>query len=249
MHKPKITCSCLGNFGRFGNQLFQAAFCLGYAKKYNLDVEFPTDWIGRKIFNMDHIPAISSKLPQMGRDKVPWGYGNWDAYGYFQNQKAIDLYSKKDVHDWFLFKDRFYLDLVDINKTRLYDAAHRRVGDYVGLPNLFCIPTIKAYEKAFEQYGAQDVTWVTEESPRSHKSLPEEISFLADFFILMHARKLFRGPSTFSWWAAVLGDVEVYSPVVKGKFGETDCEFVKGNHPIMISFDSKDHTDLYLREA
>lgn len=61
------------------------------------------------------------------------------------------------------------------------------------------------------------------------------LEFLPDFFVLMNADVLFRANSTFSFWAALLGDVVTYSPVVEGKTGlRTDIDFVYGNHPKMI---------------
>jgi hypothetical protein len=49
----------------------------------------------------------------------------------------------------------------------------------------------------------------------------------------MKARILFRANSTFSWWAATLGNpMLVYSPVVEGLRGlQMDVKFVPGNEP------------------
>ena len=50
------------------------------------------------------------------------------------------------------------------------------------------------------------------------------------------SRNLFRGNSSISWWAAFLGECNVYAPVLKKRLtskGEhfMDCEFVNNNKP------------------
>ncbi len=65
--------------------------------------------------------------------------------------------------------------------------------------------------------------------------------FLRDFFALYNADILFRANSTFSWWAATLGNAqnEVYSPVVEGLVGyQNQVKFVKGNWPRCVSMNS-----------
>ena len=72
---------------------------------------------------------------------------------------------------------------------------------------------------------------------------------LPAFYRLMTARVHFRAVSTFSWWAATLGNARVFSPVIRGMARNVvhdDCEFVEGNWPIMS--DNAPNTDLNLKE-
>ena len=73
----------------------------------------------------------------------------------------------------------------------------------------------------------QDVRTWGEEVP-----LPPgpDLSWLADWQILLNAPVLFRGNSTFAWWAGELADHEaVFCPVVD-KPGKHVFPFVAGNH-------------------
>jgi hypothetical protein len=59
----------------------------------------------------------------------------------------------------------------------------------------------------------------------------------------------FGANSTFSFWAATLGNAKVYSPVIRGvRGGKPDAyaEFVEGNWPVMA--DNHPNTDLHLKE-
>lgn len=58
---PVLTMSCLGNLGRFGNQLFQYAFLKICAKNSGAKVECPP-WIGQTLFGHKD-PPISNRLP------------------------------------------------------------------------------------------------------------------------------------------------------------------------------------------
>lgn len=61
--KSIIAMSSLGQFGRFGNQLFQYAFLRIYAKKNDATVECPA-WVGQTLFG--HQDAlISKRLPPL----------------------------------------------------------------------------------------------------------------------------------------------------------------------------------------
>ena len=68
----KVQVSCLGEMGRFGNQLFQYAFAKSYADKYNCILEIPSDWIGWKIFELED-SVIKEKLPKTEIDEIPFG--------------------------------------------------------------------------------------------------------------------------------------------------------------------------------
>ena len=88
-----ISMSLLGKYGRFGNQVFQYASLSLYAHKHGLQMQIPEDWIGRQLFNCDHIPKIRRQLPvrNFRKEKVSiFGndfkedLSNMDICGYFQ---------------------------------------------------------------------------------------------------------------------------------------------------------------------
>ena len=160
---------------------------------------------------------------------VKWGQVNVRLGGYFQAQSWIQHLSRAELKRW-LHIDTTLLCRCGNGPQRPYTAAHLRRGDYVNHP-LYCTVSKQSYTTALKQYQLQwPVVWVEEDHPR-RGSLPDELSFVGDFVTLMQAAVLLRANSTFSWWAAVLGDAEVYSPVVEDRVGEHDVPFVKGNWP------------------
>ena len=74
----------------------------------------------------------------------------------------------------------------------------------------------------------------------SHRVEETIFEWLPDFLRLYFARTVFRANSSFSFWASLLGNSKVFSPVLhrreiySGRAGsgkEIDVEFVEGNHP------------------
>jgi hypothetical protein len=89
--RPAVSIRCLGNMGRFGNQVYQYAFVKIYAKRYNLRVETP-EWIGQYLFGHKD-PPIRKKYKQIEDKKLRQvkdlltaskpEYKNVDMKGYF----------------------------------------------------------------------------------------------------------------------------------------------------------------------
>lgn len=249
----RIQISCLGKFGRFGNQLFQYAFAKSYAEKYDCILEIPKNWIGRKIFKNIDDPPISDPLPKTKLDIIPWGHKNIDLFGYFCAPEFVQFLTRKKLKEWFKIEDK-WINLVSKPKSP-YLAAHLRRGDYATLSYLYCIVSKKSYLDAISHFGLNkyNIIWVSEYDKRQHPLCDQEnLSFLPDFITLLNADVILRANSSFSFWAAVLSDGEVYSPVVGKKTGCQDVEFVRGNYPAML-MDPKGGTpatlgDLFIEE-
>lgn len=227
-----VQISCLGSLGRFGNQLFQYACAKGYARKYGLTLETPPSWIGRQLFEgcADAVPV--THLSQTPMDVVPDGESNINLCGYFQHAEAFRLYTFDDLRTWFTFKPWVH-EALDRTKGRMI-AAHLRRGDYATqYANIYCTIDAEAYSAAALKAGYDPnlIHWVREDQSTVFNY--EGLEWLEDFMTLYHARILFRANSTFSWWAATLGNHEaVYSPVVTGLRGhQKDVQFVRGNWP------------------
>ena len=97
--KAVVTMSCLGNLGRFGNNVLQYVYIKTYAKMYNLRLETP-EWIGQYLFGHQD-PPITRVLPQIsqfGEDRnlvyyalhpqVSPPFQNVDVYGFVQFMPA-----------------------------------------------------------------------------------------------------------------------------------------------------------------
>ena len=236
----------LGNFGRFGNQLFQYVFARAYAEAYDATLEIP-NWIGEKIFkNVSHA-SVSKRLPMLGIDVINWGDVNIDLCGYFQTARCFDFLSESKIRQWLQFKDHFNVNAV--NSVEL--AAHLRIGDYKTLwPNVFCQISEQSYIDCADQLGipSENITWVSEEGTKrnsqfdsiSYQQTPgcmygggqyndKGISFLPDFFTLMNAKVLLRSNSSFSFWAGFFNTNRVMCPVVENRVGLHTVKFAEGN--------------------
>lgn len=246
-----ITISTLGKRGRFGNQLFQYAFAKAYAERHDCILQTPL-WIGQKLFKNIDDPIINVTLPRFDCERViPAGQINIDLYGHFQNSQCLDIMSRSWLKQLYEFKDIWKHKFT---KSSYYIAAHLRRGDYLKLSNVYCIIKEESVYRACEKFGydKNKLIIISEENCKKYNDLDEDMQFLPDFMILMNADVLFRSNSTFSWWAGVLSNGDIYCPVVSSKTGWNDVEYIKGNYAKFL--DTKNtiyktiHNDLILKD-
>lgn len=223
-----VQCTCLGNQGRFGNQIFQYIFARTYAEVYNATLEIP-EWVGEKIFKNVAHQRPSCRLMRTGKDVISWGSVNIDLFGYFQKRQFINFLSTKKVRRWLQFKDEW----VKIFKKNDYSiVAHLRRGDYVEkYSEHYCIVSKESYLKACETYNLpiDKIVWLSEETQKHCSELDNDLQFLPDFFSMINADVLLRANSTFSIWAGFFNKFKVYSPVVGNVVGLSDVNFIKNN--------------------
>lgn len=220
--------------GRFGNQLFQYAHGRAWAEQNGHQL-ITAPWVGEKIFQIEPTWRL---LP----DKCDHVLS-----GYFQHQKDI-IWTRKQAREWFTLKYPYSIRMTPTLYKSDEILAHRRVGDYGG--SGFVVVSEKSYVDTVKKFGYDwpDVQFITEENPTFWPGYGDEVSFLPDFIRMMRAKVLFRGNSTFSFWASLLGTAKTYSPVIKGLCGgmEQDCDFVEGNWPQMVDLDFT--SDLHIPE-
>jgi hypothetical protein len=197
-----VTVSCLGNYGQFGNQLFQYAYARAYAEKMGAELHTP-DWIGRSLFADVTEPIMQNK-------------GDVDLFGYFQDPEHLSLLSRKKLKQWFSFQNP--------PKVKNHNLVfHKRRGDYLNHLDIYAIVSDESYtQSALSKNLNPDAALVLDDS-RGGEHL------INDFLTMMNCKILFRANSTFSWWAATLGDCKVFSPKIEDKTGWVDVEFVEGN--------------------
>lgn len=215
-----VTVSCLGNNGRFGNQLFQYAFARAYAESIGAELQIP-NWHGRNIFK--NINEKTMTAPAGISTEFPNGESGIDLYGYFQQPEHLKLLNKSTLKEWFSFKEDIDVPYYDL-------IFHKRRGDYLNFSSVFAIVSDKSYEDSATSHGFEIDNAVCLDDSR-----PDDL-LLYDFRTMMNCQTLFRSNSTFAWWAATLGTCQVYSPVVKNHKGTIDTEFVLGNNEPLGDF-------------
>lgn len=232
--------------GRTGNQVMQYLFARAFAQIARAELQV-NPWIGERIFQIEHprpAPCIRDRFCETERDlgRALRTFSERDDAemefrGYAQCQNAM-IYTKRQAQSW--LKLRPEIETACAHAVLASPASsgaivcHRRVGDYVGYG--YPVVSHQSYERACEEYGLdlEEAVFLSEEHPISHVGhLPDDLSFMPDFYRMMIARTLLRANSSFSWLAALLGDGLVLSPIVEGLEGgkEHFCPFVAGNHP------------------
>ncbi len=146
-----------------------------------------------------------------------------DLYGYFQDKFSFALLKKYKhlVLEWFAFKKEIDESLYKLTeKFRPWIGLHIRRGDFVKLgldlpmeqykeslnkiynnENIFIASNDESIKKDFSGFKIID-----------YKNPLSDISdYVFDFWMLKNAQTVIGGGSTFSWWAAYLGNNNYYS--------------------------------------
>jgi hypothetical protein len=229
--------------------LFQYAFARAYAEKYDCILQTPS-WIGQHLFNIKDSPIIH-KLPSFNCEKqIPNGQINIDLFGYFQNSQCLSLMTRSWLKSIFKFKEEWEQKFV----KELNIVGHLRRGDYLKFDKVYCIIKESSLYKACEKFNLnkEDMTIILEDDKKFYSSVPPELQFLPDFMLMKNAKILLRSNSTYSWWAGVLGNGMVFSPIVDDKVGWNDVNYVEGNYPKFLDVKNTNyssiHNDLFLKD-
>jgi len=233
--------------GRFGNLLFIYAHARAYCEREGLDLCLPP-WIGEMIFD---IPLAVRPSGNRKADKVM-------PEEMHQNQDAL-IYTCKQVREWFKIRPTVLEQLQPILKDRKPVLLDVRMGDDLVGAGMVSLGRQCYLDAAIRAgYPGHDCEWEIDTSPTrlfthfagdvNASGLNTTWVSLPAFYRMMTAQVHFRANSTFSWWAATLGDAKVYSPVIRGMQGGVPnqycANFVEGNWPVMA--DTHPNTDLHL---
>lgn len=181
-------------------------------------------WVGEEIFD---IPLA---------DRSPKQDCGVHVDTYCQNQESM-IYTRKQVRKWLKIRPAWLQMLASwLHPSDV--AAHLRIGDYGDLG--YVVVSQDSYRNTCLKHDLPWPDWISEEAPAKIGGLPDHLSFLPDFYRLMRAPVILRANSSFSWWAATLGEGRVFSPIIDGKEGgkEQFCEFVEGNWPKLANIDN-----------
>lgn len=215
-----ITYLGLGNYGRFGNQLWQIASTIGIARKNGQPYSFP-EWEYQKYFRnfksfnrnelRGHRFSIYNELDTYYQDIVLSNQFNWNLVGYFQSWK------------YFKDSDKEVRQFLDFPKLPLKGTAvHIRRGDYVDLQHIHPVLPLEYYKEAMKKFKGEftifsdDVQWCRENfTGRNINFYERSNNDYLDFSYMAGFERFIIANSSFSFWAAYLsGSKEVIAPSI-----------------------------------
>jgi hypothetical protein len=233
MKEPRVTYQPIG---RLGNQMFQCAAAIGYAKKYNVGWACPNDtkevprfhefFPGLPRYDGHEFKRYNAADPsQFNYWPIPENKNGTKLVGFFQSEKFFE-----GAHEE--VKKTFKLNIKPVDAV----SIHVRRGDYVQHSNSF--PPItdnyiqKAIEYLWDQTGLEtfiifsdDFQWAAEWAIRNSRFnviVSTGKSELEDLSLMASCSHHIIANSTFSWWGAWLGhnpDKIVVSPSADNWFG------------------------------
>lgn len=222
-----ISMSTLGDYGRFGNQLFQYATLKIYSRKNGLRPEVPEEWIGRRIFLSSNDICISDK-PREQRlvgDDCIWLNGQQfegcDVKGYCQYHTSLYSPYKKYFRSLYKFiplLEKVLREPIELLKKGTLIGIHIRLSDYrlPGrnkniAPKKWYLDWLKQNWDGLDNpilfLASDEIDNVIEEF-REYKpnAYPAGANFLYDYYTLSHCKILLISNSTFSFTAAMLNE-------------------------------------------
>lgn len=204
--------------GRLGNQMFQIAACIGYAKKWNVDYCIPRQSADPKLWPVyfTHLPACTTGHKNVIRQKDTRYFMYDDMHfatdvlleGHFNSPKYFE-HCTQDVRQAFNMPYEFKKGIVSI---------HIRRGDYLQLKDRFPPVSIGYITNAIEYFVAlrfNTFLVFSDDVPWCRNSLPDKFSHcsflfsadqspLDDLRLMSCCEHNIISNSTFSWWGAWL---------------------------------------------
>lgn len=216
MKEPKVTYRAIG---RLGNQMFQCAAAIGYAKKYNVGWACPHDtrespnfhtyFPGLPKYDGNEFRSFQAHDPlQFNYSPIPFNPNGTRLIGFFQSEKYFEG-AEDEIRKVFKLKIK-PVDAVSI---------HVRRGDYVQHANSFPPVTQEYLEKAVEEIVektreelkkviifSDDIKWCKEVfRDDSIIEFSEGRNEYEDLSLMASCSHHIIANSTFSWWGAFLG--------------------------------------------
>lgn len=210
-----ITIQLLGGLG---NQMFQRAFGIGLQKRgYKVQYdrsrliesthrEYSLGIFGNLRFGTPEHPNVLE-----GQAEVVQPPDTCTMIGYWQSEKYFAPLAREDVKLAFMFPNP---PVMEIHSPTI--ALHVRRQDYVGLQHFHGLPTLDYYREAVKQIRARDwvdrvmvfsddIDWCTQNLPRDFHFVRGTTKY-EDMQLMSECDHIVTANSSFSWWAAWLGE-------------------------------------------
>jgi hypothetical protein len=214
--------------GGVGNQLFQIAAGYAYAEKYGKKLIInPYNWFAGQgtnplvykdtIFkNFEYgnytttdVTRIQEK--RFNYDQLPYHSGDVSLHGYFQSLKYFEDVKKEFIS---------LLNLPEISNDLKIDVGlHIRRGDYLKYPTIHHVCHTEYFEHFFEKFKDRDIKVFTDDPDHvanefsNYKfDILKSDSDIKELACMTRCDTLVGSNSTFSWWAALIGNKTSYFP-------------------------------------
>lgn len=211
----KVTCDFLG---RLGNNLFQAAACVGYAEKHGVDYALPLGYHHSGIyrffprFKYQYMRSRGSDLSVFGNKKyeevdckytdIPYS-PDYPIHlrGFFQTERYFEH-----------CKDKI-LDLLNLRyEPNDFVSIHVRRGDYLEYPANFTTANEGYLNQAMDRFNgdkflvfSDDIAWCKETFhttyPNRHFEFVQDGNEYNELSLMSSCKHNIIGASSFSWWA------------------------------------------------
>jgi hypothetical protein len=210
-----------GGLGRFGNQMWTIAGCMGIARANGMDYAFPK-WLNHDnvLFggNRDDFSQyFYNPLPLIPEGRI------WQEYGYFWGYRDIILkgggwsinahLQSPKFFEHCIDEVRFYFMMKGEGEINDFCAIHVRAGDYIDDPNAYHPRCSKEYyQKAIEMMPKNTRFIVFSDDLEFAKArvgidgIYLSQHYLDDFRIMKRCKHFIIANSSFSAMAALLAD-------------------------------------------
>lgn len=250
-----LTCIGLNQIGRFGNQLFQIASLSGLAKEYGYAMALPT-WQYAPYFNikLNALTALPGTTIQESEFHYTPEYyqqlknikGVINLHGYFQSSKYWKTQNISFTNSFLKqIRDKHY------TFTKPTIGIHIRRGDYINNPDFYLLPEnyyIFALLNHFPDLKNYQIVLFSDDIAYAkihfecleNAYFSEGLSDVEDMALMSLCDHYIVSNSTFSWWAAYLGQKEhskVIHPVQYFKGSKKDYNTKDFWEPDWIAFD------------
>jgi len=199
----------------WGNSLFQIAATIGYARKYSVNYVFPK-YKDQNSINISQdkfitLPDVNTRYDEseFKHTEIPFQENSelHNLHGYFQSWKYFD-HCKEEIKQAFTPKP--------INNPELFRGVcsiHVRRGDYLKYPGHHPTQGLEYYKRAMKLIPC-DKFLVISDDPEYCKRIFKGDQFIVsesapqdvDFKTMISCSHHIIANSSFSWWAAYLGD-------------------------------------------
>jgi len=220
MAKRIVTFNNLGRYGRLGNQMFQIASTIGIARANGFAYAFPqwrnydhrerfksTESIDSQDFFVHRLPVYNG--PKLKDFNIPWGYykieldRDCSLMGHMQSEKYFE-HCADEIRYYFRMNNEYVNDD--------FCAVHVRLGDYDG--NYHPRLGIDYYKKAMKEIPASQFLVFSDEPNLASEMFDgmDDVlvfagtNYMDEFKRMKSCKHFIIGNSTFSWWAAWLGE-------------------------------------------